>query len=289
MNQVSKDRRLMLAGGGGALLALPATGARTGPGGSSPSAIPRSRFTISSDFVLPRSETVTQLPLGIAAMQESNDVTLQRNGRILINTSGRYRVILGVDWVPQNDTGVDRRMIGIRRWPGSLPNQDDRLASVDIPGSNPPFMARYQGEWAPGVIPQGGVASTEVTVTPTGTVNVGDMAIVCHSALKDPLIGQDAVNTLILQGRVVAPEKVRVTLCNTAITGGVQVPAGTLNVIAMNATGTRGESNDGWQVLHTATEDLAAGQMIYAVVRSRTTGDYVQATRTTFLQIERFG
>lgn len=169
MNNVPKDRRLLSAGGGGA------TAARAGSRG--PSSIPRSRFTISSDFVLPKSGTVTQLPLSVTSMQESDDVTLQGNGRILINTSGLYRVILGVDWVAQNDTDVDRRMIGIRRWPGSLPNQDDRLASVDIPGSSPP---------------------------------------------------------------------------------------------------------------HTATEDLAAGQLIYAVVRSRMTGDYVQATCTTFLQIERF-
>jgi hypothetical protein len=231
---------------------------------------------------------VTQLPLSVTTLQEGTDVTLQSNGRILINTSGQYRVILGVDWVAQNDTDVDRRMIGIRRWPGSLPNQDDRLASVDIPGSNPPFMARYQGEWAPGTIPQGGVASTEVTVKPAGVVHVGDMAIVGHTSLKDQVIGADAVNTLILQARVVAPDTVRATLYNPAIAGGVQVPAGTLNVIAMNATETRGESNDGWQVLHTATEDLMAGQMVYAVVRSRMSGDYVQATRTTFLQIERF-
>jgi hypothetical protein len=286
MSKVSRDRRLMLAGGGGALLALPAMAAGAGVRGTS--IIPRARFTISKDFVLPKSETVTQLPLSVTTMQESNDVTLQADGRVLINTPGQYRVILGVDWVAQNDTDVDRRMIGIRRWPGSLPNQDDRLASVDIPGSNPPFMARYQGEWTPGVVPFGGIVSTEITVAPAGTVKVGDMAIVGHTRIKDQSIGAEAVNGLVLQGRVVAPDKVRVTLYNPYVTAGVNVPTGTLNVIAMSATETRGESNDGWQVLHTATEDLAAGQMVYAVVRSRMTGDYVQATRTTFLQIERF-
>lgn len=286
MSKVIKNRRLLLASGGAALLALPAVGAHAGFRGAS--IIPRARFTIPGDFVLPKSETVTPLPLGVTLMQESSDVTLQPDGRVLVNTSGQYRVILGIDWVAQNNTDVDRRMIGIRRWPGALPNQDDRLASVDIPGSNPPFMARYQGEWTPGLVPMGGVVSTDVVVTPSGTVNVGDMAIVGHTRIKDQTLGVEAVNGLVLQARVVAANKVRVTLYNPSVVGGINVPSGTLNIIAMNATETRGESNDAWQMLHTATEDLAAGQMIYAVVRSRMTGDYVQATKTTFLQVERF-
>jgi hypothetical protein len=287
MSKVFNDRRLLLAGGGGALLALPASAARAGQRASA-SIFPRARFTISGDFVLPKSETVTPLPLSLTLMQESNDVTLQPDGRVLINNSGQYRVILGCDWVAQNDTDVDRRMIGIRRWPGALPNQDDRLASVDIPGSNPPFMARYQGEWTPGLVPLGGVASTEITVAPAGTAKVGDMAIVGHTRIKDQALGSEAVNSLILQARVVAADKVRVTVYNPSVAGGINIPSGTLNVIAMSATETRGESNDAWQMLHTATEDLAAGQMVYAVVRTRMTGDYVQATKTTFLQIERF-
>lgn len=91
-----------------------------------------------------------------------------------------------------------------------------------------------------------------------------------------------------LQGSVTAPTKVRMTLHNPSIAGGVDVLTGALNVIAMNATVTRGGSNNGWQVLRTATEELAAGQLNLAVMRSSMTGDYVQATRTTFLQIERF-
>jgi hypothetical protein len=174
--------------------------------GRGPSSVLSARFGLSNDFVLPRAETVTQLPLSVTSVQESNDVSLQNSGRILINTSGQYRIVLVIDWSAQNDADGDRRMIGLRRWPGSLPNQDDRLASVDACGSHPP-----------------------------------------------------------------------------------NVPTGTQNIIAMNTAGTRGESKDGWQVLRTAAEDLAAGQVIYAVVRSRMTGDYVQATRTTFLQIERFG
>jgi hypothetical protein len=149
-------------------------------------------------------------------------------------------------------------------------------------------MARYQTEWTPGTIPFGGVVSTEVTVAPQGVVGVGDMAVVGHTRITDQALGSEAVNALVLQGRVVGPNRVRVTLYNPSVTAGVHVPSGILNVIAMNATQTRGESNDGWQMLHTATEDLAAGQVIYAVVRSRMNGDYVQATKTTFLQIERF-
>lgn len=190
MDMTSMDRRLLVAGSGTLQAALVAGVRAAGMPGTR--YIPRSCFTIANDFVLPKAQTLTQLPLSVTTLKEGTDVTLQGNGRILINTSGQYRVVLGVDWGVQNDTDVDRRTIGIRRWPGSLLNQDDRLASVDIAGR-------------PGERAQ-----------------------------------------------------------------------------------TRGESNGGRQVLHTATEDLMAGQVVYAVVRSNTSGDHVQATRTTFLQIERF-
>jgi len=249
----------------------------------------RARYTISGDFSLPGPNLVTTLPLRTTLMQESPDVALQADGRVLIQTSGQYRIILACDWVAQAYTDIDRRMIGIRRAPGHLPNQDDRLASVDIPGSDPPTLARYQGEWTPGFVAMGAIVTTDITVSPPGIVKPGDLALASHSSIKDSILGAIAVGSLIMQARVVEPDKIRVSVYNPMIAAGVSIPSGTLNVLGLNAVERSGRSNDGWQMLHTATEDLAAGEHVYAVVRTKTAGDYVQATRTTFLQVERFG
>jgi hypothetical protein len=277
-------RRLLLGGAAASLAAgapIKAAAAAALPS--------RSRFSIASDFVLPRAETVTLLPLTVTNFQEAPDVVLRADGKLQVQIPGLYRVTLACDWVAQAGMDMDRRMIGIRRAPGHLPNQDDRLASVDIPGSDPPAMARYQGEWTPGTVPLGGIVTTEITVSPAGVARVGDLALASHSRIKDSIIGADAVNGLMVQARVVAPDRVRVILHNPMVAAGITIPVGALNVIAMSAVDTRGESNDAWQVLHTATEELAAGQTIFAVLRSRVKGDYVQATQSTFMQIERVG
>lgn len=181
MNQTSNDRHLLQVGGRGAMPSARFVGARTA-GLRGTGLVPCSRFAIAGDFVLPSAQTVTQLPLSVTVIREEADVTLQACGRILINVSGQYRLTLGVGWSARHDAGVDGRMVGIRRWPGSLSGRDDRLAPVDIDGFNAPF------ERAP---------------------------------------------------------------------------------------------------LHTARELLTAGQMVYAVICSPLSGDCVEATRTTFLQIER--
>lgn len=282
--QASKTRRLLLGGTAASLAAgVPIQAAAA-------VALPsRSRFSIAADFVLTRAEWVTQLPLTVTNFQEAPDVVLRGDGKLQVQVPGLYRITLACDWVAQMGLDMDRRMIGIRRAPGHLPNQDDRLASVDIPGSDPPTMARYQGEWTPGTVPLGGIVTTEITVSPAGVARVGDLALASHSRIKDSIIGADAVNGLMVQARVVAPDRVRVILYNPIVAAGITIPVGALNVIAMSAVDTRGESNDAWQVLHTATEELAAGQTIFAVLRSRVKGDYVQATQSTFLQIERVG
>lgn len=282
--RVGISRRFLL---GGAAVAL---GAGAPMSAVAALALPtRSRFSIATDFVLPKAETVTLLPMTVTNFQEAPDVMLRADGRLQVQIPGLYRITLACDWVAQAGHDIDRRMIGIRRAPGHLPNQDDRLASVDIPGSDPPTMARYQGEWTPGTVPLGGIVTTEVTVAPAGVARVGDHALASLSRLKDSIVGAEAVNGLVVQARVVAPDRVRVILYNPIVAAGINIPVGALNVIAMNAVDTRGESNDAWQVLHTATEELAAGQTIFAVLRSRVKGDYVQATQSTFMQIERLG
>lgn len=293
VSQSDIGSRRHFLGGAGAAAALtamssPATAAR--PRTSTLVGSPlRARYTISGDFSLPGANVVTTLPLSTTLMQESADVALQTDGRVLVRTTGQYRLILGCDWVAQAYTDIDRRMIGIRRAPGHLPSQDDRLASVDIPASDPPTMARYQGEWTPGFVAMGNIVTTDITVSPAGIVKPGDLALASHTSITDSILGATAVGALITQARVVAADKIRISVYNPMIPAGVDIPSGTLNVLGMNAVERSGRSNDAWQMLHTATEDLTAGEYIYAVVRTKTKGDYVQATRTTFLQIERFG
>ncbi|MBT9594984.1 MAG: hypothetical protein IV094_03205 [Vitreoscilla sp.] len=261
---------------------------------ATPFAIRRARFGLLEDFHLPKADLVTLVPFTKVVFQESADCSLQPNGMVRINVGGLYRAVLGLDWVAQNGTDIDLRLYGIRRKHVGAPPQptlkDDRLASADIPGSDAPRMARFQGGWAPGSVPLGGIVATELTVEPPGIVAIGDMVMAAHTSVADGVIGAEAADALIVRGRVVAADRIRVTIYNPSIAGGVFVPPGELRVLAMNAVETRGESADAWQVVHTASEVLKAGEMIYAIGRNKgMANDYIQATDTTFLQIERFG
>lgn len=255
-------------------------------------AFPRFRAGFSHDWAIPKVKTVTLLPFDTNVIQESTDFTLMPDNMIRVNRPGRYRALLGIDWVAQQGFDIDRRMIGIRRKkvgsPAGVWLQDDRLGSIDTPGSNAPTTARYQGQWFPGNIPFGGSVSTEVLVTNAGTVNIGDVALASHTGISDAKVGESANSSLVLQARVVDKDKVRVTISNPSISGGVVVPQGDLRVVAMSTVDTRGESNDAWNVLNCPLEDLQAGEMIYGVCRILVPGDFIQATNTTFLQLERF-
>jgi hypothetical protein len=286
----TRRRRLLQGGAAGAALALTGGLARA----AAPFSIRRARFGITEDFYLPKAKQVTLVPFTRVLFQESGDCTLQPNGMVRIDSTGLYRVVLGLDWVAQNGTDIDLRLYGIRRKIVGAPPEptlkDDRLASADIPGSDAPRVGRYQGTWSPGTIPLGGIASTEVSAAPLGVVAVGDVVMASHTGVADAAIGAEAVNALIVQAKVVAADRIRVTIYNPSIAGGVAVPAGNLRVVAMNAVESRGESADAWQVVHTASEVLNAGEMIYAIGRNKgIANDYIQATDTTFLQIERFG
>ena len=283
-------RRLLRCGAAGVALALAGGWAR----GATPFAIRRARFGITEDFYLPKAKMVTLVPFTKVVFQESSDCTLQANGMVRINVAGLYRVVLGLDWVAQNGTDIDLRLYGIRRKRVGAPPEptlkDDRLASADIPGSDAPRVGRYQGTWSPGVIPLGGIVSTEVSVVPLGVASIGDVVMASHTGVADAAIGSQAVDALIVQAKVVGADRVRVTIYNPSMAGGVAVPTGDLRVVAMNAVESRGESADAWQVVHTASEVLKAGEMIYAVGRNKgMANDFIQATDTTFLQIERFG
>jgi hypothetical protein len=284
------DRRTFLALGavafGAGLVSLPgAAGAR----GTSAYLTSRTRYKISHDVYLPTARRLTTVPWDVSVFADPVSLTLQTDGRVLVNTTGLYRLSLSLDWAAQHGVDVDLRMYGLRRVPvgGSDYSHDDLLGSVDVPGSDPPRMARYQGDWTPGIVPLGGMVTVDVKVTPANTVNPGDLAIASHSQVRDPMLGPTAVAALIIQAKVVAKDVVRVTFYNPMVAAGINIPAGTLNVVAMTSVLTRGESADAWQVLNTPTVELKAGEFVYATMKSNVANDYIQATDMSFLQIER--
>lgn len=259
--------------------------------------IARTRFALAADF-MPVTDRVNIVPWRTVLVDDGLGCTADPDGTIVVSQAGLYQIVFACDWVAQAGTDIDLRKIGIRRRRvGAKPphpfqaidKRDDHLASADTPGSDPPRMARAQVAWEPGLVPLGGLVHVDATVTPPGIVDPGDLALASHTAIADATIGEAAAAAIVVQAKVVGPDRVRATLYNPAVAEGIRVPAGMLNVLAMSARAHRGESTDAWQMLRTATEPIAAGERIYAVVRSRVPGDYLQALKTCFLQIERIG
>jgi hypothetical protein len=293
-------RRQAFKIGGAAALGLSAMASSTLAAPRAAARIVRARFTFPSDWT-PVHNQVNRIPWTTMLFNDGVDCKLDADNKILIRTPGLYRIALGCDWVAQNGTDIDLRKIGIRRQPTGtvrdprpagfppIDKDDDRLASVDVPGSDPPRMARFQGTWRPGFIAAGAMVTAQVTVSPPKIVLPGDLAFASHGLLSDAGIGSAAADALIVQAKVVAPDTVRVSMYNPLLQEGVTVPSGPLQVVAMSSTLTRGESADAWQVLHTPTEELSAGDRIYGVVRSLADGDYIQATKATYIQIEKVG
>lgn len=282
---------------GGSALALSALGSPTSEArAAGVPVVTRARFQFDADFV-PVVDQVNIVPWTRAAFNNGIGCTLESDGRILMNAAGLYRISLGADWVAQQGLDIDLRKIGIRRhraaamrsrpaFAGALDKYDDHLASCDTPGSSVPKTARWQGTWSPGTIAPGAMATLTVTLSAPNAILPGDLVMASHTQVCDAGIGAAAVDALLVQAKVVAADTVRVTMVNLLSPAAIKVPAGQLHVLAMTSVDTCGESNDAWQVLHTTTEQIQAGDRVYAVCRSLTTGDFMQCTNSSFLQIE---
>ena len=289
----SNPPRLSRRALGAGAVALAAAGAPMPASARSPAAPLRVRYGMSGDFVVSLLQS-NLIPFTRTSFNDGLDCTLEADGRVLINTAGAYRISLRTDWVAQAGVDIDLRKVNIRHQPptadGKPPpvrESDERIAAADTPASSVPRMARAQLSWEPGVLANGAMASVQLALASPNAIGPGDLVLVSHSAICDAVIGQAATDALALQARVVAPDTVRVTLVNQFSRDAIAVPAGQLNVVAMTAVLTAGESTDAFQTLHTATEVLKAGERIYASCYSHTAGDYLQATKATWLQIER--
>lgn len=302
IDKTNRNRRLLLSTGGAALALGAAGGAKAG---TLPTyGVTRARYGTAVEAFLPTAGDFYVLPLSVVNFQDksggTSDSTLNADNTITINTSGLYRLCLCVDWPGQHGVDNDLRSYGIRRRKAGalkiavtpdlikVPDTDQKLATQDVPGSDPPQTVRYQGAWTPGVIPLGGMVSTDVVMPTAGIVTAGDLALASHTAISDNAIGVVAATALIVNAKVIGADKVRVSLFNPTIAAGINVPAGTLQVVAMNSVETRGESADAWTVLNTATEQLNVGDTLYAVFMSKTPGDYMQTSESVYLQVERW-
>ncbi|HEV8692217.1 MAG TPA: hypothetical protein VGQ91_18065 [Ideonella sp.] len=279
-------RRLLGVGAAGAAIGLAAAPL---PAHAAPSRT-RARFRLTQDYGIP-PEAFGIVPWDTTVFQTGSDVTLQPGGKLLVNTAGIYELVFSSDWDAKSNNDVDLRKIGIRLQALGQPDEPmedhDRLGFMNMPGSDPPAMARFQGAWAPPALPLNGVAHIDVGVAPTGVVLPGDTAQASLTSISQSRLPDDALTALMVQAKVIAPDTVRVTLYNPSIAGGIQVAAGTLRVVAMSSTRTRGSNGDSWMVMHTASIALAAGDRVYGLIQHKVPGTLLQATHSSYLQIDR--
>jgi len=290
---LSMERRARRRALGAGALALAAIGAPAGAAVRPAGAPLRARWRLHGDFVLSMEHT-NLIPFTQTVFDEGTGCTLEADGRVRIDAAGLFRVSLRTDWVAQAGLDIDLRKVNIRYQPATrdgrpppIRESDERIAAADTPACSVPRMARLQVAWEPGTLVPSATATLQLTLAAPTPIVPGDLVFVSHSALCDACIGQAATDALQLQGRVVGPNTVRVTLSNPFTRDAVVIPAGQLNVLAMTSVFTAGESTDAYQTLHTATEPLQAGERIYASCYSHTPGDYLQSTKATWLQVER--
>ncbi|WP_374675250.1 hypothetical protein [Ideonella sp.] len=279
-------RQLVLATAALLAAAAPAAVRAAGP-------LSRARFRLARDFAVP-ADTFGLVPWTDTVFQEGDGVVLQPDGKVLVQKSGVYELVFSCDWDAKSERDIDLRKIGIRCQAAGQPDTPidahERLGFANLPGSDPPATARYQGTWAPPPLPPGAVVSTDVTVADLGgTVRPGDTATASHTGLSAAQMPDDALTRLIVQARVIADNRVRVSLFNPGGAGVIQVPTGTLRVVAMSSTRTRGSNGDAWMVLHTASTRLEAGDRVYGLVEHKVAGSLLQATKSSYLQIDRLG
>ncbi|MEK8033590.1 hypothetical protein AACH06_22440 [Ideonella sp. DXS29W] len=249
----------------------------------------RGRYKLKGDFLCP-PESDNLVPWKVVQFQSGADFSLQADGKVLFHTHGLYELVCSADWQLKTGLDIDLRQIGLRLQRSDQPDSPldahERIGFFNTPGSDPPRMARYQGNWAPSAMGPGESVSVEVDVEPAGTVRVGDMAMAAHTKVSPDSLPADVLKALIVHAKAVGDDRVSVSLHNpTGQT--VQVQPGALKVIAMSAQATRGNSGDAWQISHSASTEIFPGDKVYAMVRHKVTGTVLQATRSTFMQIDR--
>jgi hypothetical protein len=250
----------------------------------------RGRYQLSADWAAPTNEVV-QLPFDATAFHSGTDFALQADGKVLIQASGLYEITLSVDWDLKAGRDIALRQTGIRRQRQGQPDlpldAHERVLSGDLPGSAAPVTARAQQPWGPIAVGPGAVVFVDAIVSPAGAVKPGDVAQASHSQIRTGVLPDDALAALVVQAKVIGADTVRVSLYNPGMAGGILIPAGTLSVLASSTRKLAGGSGDGWHPLHSPSVVLDAGDKVYATVRHHVEGSLVQATKMSFLQVDR--
>jgi hypothetical protein len=250
----------------------------------------RARFELLADFSGP-PDTDIIVPWDSVLFQHGPDITLQPTGKLLINTHGLYEFVFSSDWQLSTNLDIDLRQIGLRLQRKGQPDEPvdahERIGFFNTPGSDPPRTARYQGDWGPLDIPLGATVGTEVAVLPAGTAKIGDMAMAAHTKVNLAAMPLEALRALQVHAKVVANDTVSVSLHNPSIAEGIHLRSGTLKVVAMTAQLTRGNSGDAWQLIHTASFELFAGDRVYSSIRHKIAGTVLQVSNSTYLQVDR--
>lgn len=300
------DRGRRLVGAAGAALAMgAATHAVAATSGSTKAVtgVPlptRARWVLQKTWAIPKSSNnVYVTPFGGAPVFNDGDVTMNQDYTLTVNTSGLYLLSLGFDWADNPNQQVGLRINGLERTiPASPPGQfkpgqltivvtkNDRIGQYDVSGSNCPWTSRYTGSWKVGIIGKNAVVSQDVTLATAGIINLGDVATASHTGI-DLALG-DAAAALVVTAKVVGPDTVRVSIWNTSQTTSISVPSGTLNVLAMTSQKMTGDAPLGRSLLVSASEQLSAGDLLYATFKSTQGGDQLLASPDTFIHIERW-
>lgn len=283
------DRRRAF-GRGAALAGAAATGFAALPARAATRFDSRARFTLAGDFAGPPDADVL-VPWGAVRFQSGTDVALQSDGKVMVQTHGLYECVISADWQLKTGLDYDLRQIGMRLQRAGQPDEPieahERIGFLNTPGSDPPCMARAQVEWGPLDIALGQTVGIELKVAPAGSVKPGDMAIASHAKVNQAGLPAEALRALLVHAKVVDDDTVGVSLHNPSIAEGIQVRQGMLKVLAMTAQAARGRSGDAWQIIHSASMELFPGDRVYGVLRHKVPGTVLQATYSSYLQIDR--
>jgi len=250
----------------------------------------RARFRLATDFSCP-PEADTIVPWDSVRFQAGADVALQPGGKLLVQAHGLYEFVVSADWALKTGLDYDLRQLGLRLQRAGQPDEPmeahQRIGFFNTPGSDPPRLARWQGSVAEIDIPHRATVGFEVTVAPAGSVEAGDMAIASHTKHNLQAMPLEALRALIVHAKVVAADTVSVSFHNPSIAEGIHLRAGFVKVLALSASHLRGVSGDAWQVIRSASQELAPGDRVYTTIRHKVPGTVLQTTFSTYLQADR--
>jgi len=296
---VGTERGRLMLGAAGAAIAL--AGATAASPARAAVALPtRARFGLQQNWAVPKSSNAVYVtPFQGAALFNDGDVTMNKDYTLTVNTTGLYVCSIAFDWADNPNMQVGLRINGICRADAGSPpgqfkagqltvvkNKNDRIGQYDVSSSNFAWTSRWSGAWKTGTIGKGSVVSKDVTLSPAGLINVGDVATAAHSGISSAI--DAGVAALVVTAKVVAADTVRVTIWNSSQTNSVTIPNGTLNVLAMTAQAMTGDAPMGRSVMVSATETFSQGDLLYGTFKSTQGGDTLLATPNTYLQIERW-